>query len=57
MGYLSTTSEAGKYNVQRAVEELVAKGGPGPLRQGLAMVRLQLGRYKVRPEEYFTYAL
>jgi len=57
VGYLSATAEAGQYNVQREVEALVAKGGPGPLRQGLSLMRLQLGRYKVRPEEYFTYAL
>lgn len=57
MGYLSATAEAGQFNVQRAIEALVAKGGPGPLRQGLSLIRLQTGRYKVRPEEYFTYAL
>lgn len=57
MGYLSATSEAGQFDVMRAIEGLVAKGGPGPLRQGVSLIRLQLGRHKVRPEEYFTYAL
>ena len=57
MGYLSATAEAGQFDVMRAIEGLAAKGGPGPVRQGLSMIRLQLGRSKVRPEEYFTYAL
>lgn len=37
--------------------ELAAKGGPGIVRQAVSMIGLALGRQKVRPEEYFTYAL
>ena len=57
MSYLSATAEAGDYDVMAAVQGLAAKGGPSPWRQAARMIPLALGRYKVRPEEYFTYAL
>ena len=57
MGYLSDTAEAGHYDVMAAMLGLAAKGGPTPWRQAASLVRLTFGRYKIRPEEYFTYAL
>lgn len=57
MAYLSDTAKAGRYDVMAAVMDLAAKGGPSPLRQAIALARLTLGRYKIRPEEYFTYSL
>ena len=57
MAYLSAAAEAGSYDVLAAVQDLQAKGGPGALRQAFVMITLSLGRYKVRPEEFFTYAL
>jgi hypothetical protein len=57
VGYLSDTAKAGSFDLMAAVQDLAAKGGPGPARQAIDMLRLSLGRRKVRPEEYFTYAL
>jgi Sugar-transfer associated ATP-grasp len=57
VSYLSATAEAGGYDLRAAVLGLTAKGGPAPWRQAAHMLPLALGRYKVRPEEYFTYAL
>lgn len=57
MGYLSATAEAGAYDVPAAMRDLAAKGGPGILRQSISLIALSFGRQKVRPEEYFTYAL
>jgi Sugar-transfer associated ATP-grasp len=57
LAYLSAAAEAAGYDVMAAVQDLAAKGGPGPLRQAMSLIRLSLGKYKVRPEEYFTYAL
>lgn len=57
MGYLSATAEAGAYDLMTAMQALAAKGGPGLLRQAVSLAALSLGRQKVRPEEYFTYAL
>jgi len=57
LGYLSDTAEAGRYDVTAAVLGLAAKGGPSPWRQAFSLLALTLGRYKVRPEEYFTYSL
>lgn len=39
------------------MQGLAAQGGPGILRQAVSLIGLALGRQKVRPEEYFTYAL
>lgn len=57
MAYLSATAEAGAYDVLAAMQDLAAKGGPGLARQAIGLIALALGRQKVRPEEYFTYAL
>ena len=57
MGYLTATAEAGAYDVPAAMQALAARGGPGVLRQAVSLIALSFGRQKVRPEEYFTYAL
>lgn len=57
MGYLGETAEAGGFDLMAAVNDLAGKGGPSPLRQAIDMLRLSLGSRRVRPEEYFTYAL
>jgi Sugar-transfer associated ATP-grasp len=57
MAYLSATAEAGQYDVVGAMNALAAKGGPGFLRQAIRITALAIGRQRVRPEEYFTYAL
>ena len=57
MAYLSATAEAGGYDALAAMQDLAAKGGPGLARQAISLIALALGRQKVRPEEYFTYAL
>ncbi len=57
MSYLGVTAEAGTYDVLAAIQDLAAKGGPGPFRQAFALLALSAGRRKVRPEEYYTYAL
>ena len=57
MGYLSATAEAGAYDVGAAMQALAAKGGPGILRQSVKLIALALGSRRIRPEEYFTYAL
>ncbi len=57
MGYLTATEEAGDFDAGAAMLALSAKGGPGIVRQAVRMIGLALGRQKVRPEEYFTYAL
>ena len=57
MAYLTATAEAGAYDVPAAMQALAARGGPGVLRQAASLIALSFGRQKVRPEEYFTYAL
>lgn len=57
MKYLGETAKAGSYDIAGAIQALAAKGGPSPLRQALALFRLGYGRRKIRPEEYYTYAL
>lgn len=39
------------------MHDLAARGGPGMLRQAVSLIALFAGRQRVRPEEYFTYAL
>jgi hypothetical protein len=55
--YLGGTAKAGGYDIAGAIQALAAKGGPSALRQALALFWLGYGKRKVRPEEYFTYAL
>lgn len=57
MGYLTATAEAGAYDLPAAMQELASHGGPGQLRQIVSLLALSFGRYKVRPEEYFTFSL
>jgi Sugar-transfer associated ATP-grasp len=57
MRYLGETAKAGGYDIFGAIQALAATGGPGPLSQALSLLRLAYGRHKIRPEEYFTYAL
>lgn len=57
MRYLGDTQAAGAFDLPRAVQELAARGGPGPVRQSLDLMRLLLSGTGVRPEEYYTYAL
>ena len=57
MSYLGETAKAGAYDVLGAIQDLAAKGGPGPFRQAFSLLVLSAGRRKVRPEEYYTYAL
>lgn len=57
MGYLTATAEAGGYDLPAAMQALAARGGPGIVRQAISLFALAFGRYKVRPEEYFTYSL
>jgi Sugar-transfer associated ATP-grasp len=57
MGFLSETAAAGKFDLAAAVQDLVAKGGPGGYRQMFDLLRLRFGRSGARFEEYYTYAL
>ena len=57
MGYLTAATEAGGYDLPAAMQALAARGGPGIVRQAISLFALAFGRYKVRPEEYFTYSL
>jgi Sugar-transfer associated ATP-grasp len=55
--YLGETAKAGAFDIAGAMQRLAAEGGPGPLRQALTLLALSAGRRKIRPEEYYTYAL
>lgn len=57
MGYLSDTAEAAAYDLLGAIQNLAAKGGPGPFRQAAHLIGLRLTRRTVLYEEYFTYSL
>ncbi len=57
MRYLGETAKAGGFDIAGAIQTLAATGGPGPFRQALTLLALGYGRRKIRPEEYYTYAL
>jgi hypothetical protein len=57
MRYLGDTQAAGGFDLPKAMQALAAKGGPGPVRQCLGLIRLLLNGSGVRPEEYYTYQL
>ena len=57
MRYLGETAKAAGFDIAGAIQSLAAKGGPGALRQAISLVTLSYGRRKIRPEEYYTYAL
>lgn len=57
MRYLGETAKAGGFDIIGAIQSLAAKGGPGAFRQAVALLTLGYGRRKIRPEEYYTYAL
>lgn len=57
MAYLSDTTKAGQYDLLGAMQDLAARGGPGIWHQIAAILALFVGRYKLQPEEYFTYSL
>lgn len=57
MGYLSATARAGTFPLIAKMQELQDQGGPGAFRQAISLMGLAFGPRKVRPEEYYTYAL
>jgi Sugar-transfer associated ATP-grasp len=57
MRYLTETTEAGKFDLLAAVQNLAANGGPGGFRQVAHLLWLRFGKSGVKYEEYFTYAL
>ena len=57
MRFLGDTAKAGGFDIGGAIQTLAAQGGPGLFRQAIALFALSFGRRKIRPEEYYTYAL
>ena len=57
MRYLVETTKAGGFDIPAAMQKLTAEGGPGAARQALSLLLLTYGSRKLRPEEYYTYAL